>query len=80
MPNLRPCWCPHPDCIYKVQSQEKMCIGELPVPELHDETPNTHRLCLDTRETGHGIFDLQMNWSDCNNLIRIINFAFNRKP
>ena len=69
----RPGWCPHKNCQFKIQSQGMACVGALRIPQLHDKTLNTHRLCLDTRETGHGIFDLQINWTDCWNLIRILN-------
>lgn len=41
-----------------------MCCGRLPHPEDHDGTDNTHRLCMDTTETGHGIFDLKINRTD----------------
>lgn len=68
----RPDWCPHDSCIFQVQSQGKMCRGKLPSPEPHDNDFNTHRLCIDTRETGHGIFDLQVNKTDLWNLNRII--------
>jgi len=68
----RPNWCIHSDCIFKVQSQDKMCVGKLLNPEPHDNDFNTHRLCIDTRETGHGIFDLQINWSDAYNLMRLL--------
>lgn len=68
----RPNWCPHSECKFKVQSQDKMCVGQLPEPTDHDGGTNTHRLCMDTTETGHGIFDLQLNWGDCWNLIRLL--------
>ena len=71
--NKRPKWCPHVDCIWKVQSQDLMCVGKLPKPETHGSDFNDHRLCIDTRETGHGIFDLQVNWGDCWDLIRLLN-------
>jgi len=69
----RPMWCPHKDCKFKIHSQEKMCFGELSRKEPHDNDFNTNRLCIDTRETGHGIFDLQVNKTDLWNLKRIIN-------
>ena len=68
----RPKWCPHDDCEFKIHSQNMMCCGTLPLPEVHDNDFNTYRLCLDTRETGHGIFDLQVNKTDLWNLKRII--------
>jgi hypothetical protein len=71
--NKRPDWCINSDCLFDIQSQDKMCIGKLPKPEPHDNDFNTHRLCIDTRETGHGIFDLQINWTDCWGLIRLLN-------
>jgi hypothetical protein len=75
----KPDWCPYSYCFLKVQSQNKICIGELPKPEPHDDGFNTHRLCIDTRETGHGIFDLQVNAGDCWNLIRLLNTVFHFK-
>ena len=69
----RPNWCPHVDCKFKIHSQNKMCIGKLLKPEPHDNDFNDHRLCFDTRETGHGIFDLQINWTDCWNMKRLLN-------
>lgn len=43
-----------------------MCGGQLPTPADHGEAKgiNTHRICIDTRETGHGIFDLQVGTHD----------------
>ena len=60
----RPVWCPHKDCIILRNVTDMGCGGELPKPEEHDGDLNTHRFCLDTRETGHGIFDLQVNDTD----------------
>jgi len=68
----KPDWCPHELCIFMAQSQDKMCVGELSHFEPHGNDSNTNRLCLDTRETGHGIFDLQINWTDTWNLIRLL--------
>lgn len=62
--NKRPDWCPHVDCAWKIIIQEKICGGELPKPTEHNGDFNTHRLCIDTRETGHGIFDLMINRTD----------------
>ena len=47
----RPDWCPHKECIFQVQSQNSMCRGKLSKPEPHDNDFNTHRLCIDTRES-----------------------------
>ncbi len=60
----RPSWCPHQECKFLVHYGFKMCCGQLRKPEPHDNDLNTHRFCLDTRETGHGIFDLQVNKGD----------------
>ncbi|KKP51572.1 MAG: hypothetical protein UR43_C0019G0015 [candidate division TM6 bacterium GW2011_GWF2_33_332] len=68
----RPVWCPHLDCNFKTHSQNLMCVGYLPKPERHDDSLNDYRLCIDTRETGHDIFDLQINKGDVWNLIRIL--------
>ena len=69
----RPDWCQHKECLFQIQSQNKMCLGKLNKPEPHDNDFNTHRLCIDTSETGHGIFDLQINWTDAWNLIRLLD-------
>lgn len=71
----KPDWCLHKDCRIKANSQQKACLGKLPKPEPHDNDFNTHRLCMDTRETGHGIFDLQINWTDSWNLIRLLKLV-----
>ena len=73
----KPNWCPHKDCKFKAQSQEKMCVGELPKLEPHGMGFNTHRICLNTMGTGHGIFDLQVNWGDCWNMIRLLKLVKN---
>ncbi len=62
--NVRPDWCPHQDCQFLRAGAGLICGGELPEPEEHNGGENTHRFCLDTRETGHGIFDLQVNGND----------------
>jgi len=67
----RPPWCPHPDCQIKQHFQHLMCVGKLPKPEPHGGDENTHRLCLDTRETHHEVFDLQLNHTDAY-LLRIL--------
>ncbi len=62
----RPTWCPHADCIILRSSMDSVCGGRLPAPADHGLAlgVNTHRVCIDTRETGHGIFDLQVNDND----------------
>ena len=60
----RPGWCPHKDCRILRNMMNMACGGQLPKPEEHDGGSNTHRFCMDTRETGHGIFDLQVNDTD----------------
>ena len=62
--NARPDWCPHQDCVFQRSAAGMACGGELPKPEEHNGGINTDRICMDTRETGHGIFDLQVNDSD----------------
>jgi len=64
MENKRPDWCPYKTCIFKMNSQDLICTGELPEPEAHDNDENTHRFCLDEREFGKGIHDLQINRTD----------------
>jgi hypothetical protein len=70
----RPKWCQHKNCIYITSNQDKMCCGKLFKSAPHDEDFNTHRFCLDTRETGHGVFDLQVNRTDVWLLKRLMNF------
>ena len=65
-------WCPYKECIVKIKSQNLMCIGRLPKPIPHGADYNTHRFCIDERETGHGIHDLQLNWTDAWNMIRLL--------
>ncbi len=63
--NERPEWCPHADCVFiAVKALHAMCGGRLVTPEPHDGVMNTHRFCIDTCETGHGVFDLQVNRGD----------------
>jgi hypothetical protein len=62
-----------------MQGQGMICTGVLPEPAPHDEAFNTHRLCLDTRETGHGIFDLQINRTDAWYLKRFMDNILNPK-
>ena len=71
----QPEWCPHKDCILLAHSQSMMCIGKLPKLETHDGGINTHRFCLDTRETGHEIFDLRINRGDSWNMIRLLKLV-----
>ena len=68
----RPSWCPHPTCIQlcggHAEGQEEdpdsgtICGGQLPKPELHRETENTHRLCL--KGCDDPPVDFQVNASD----------------
>jgi hypothetical protein len=60
----RPDWCPYADCEFLLQFQNMMCVGRLPKPEPHLEGLNTHRFCLDERETEDGVHDLQLNRGD----------------
>lgn len=73
----RPDWCLHKDCIIKRCLQMKMCVGELPELEEHDGDFNSHRICFDTRETGHGIFDLQINKSDAYGIRLLTDIVMN---
>lgn len=69
----RPEWCPYEKCQFKCQSQNLLCIGKLPEPVPHGDGINDHRFCIDERETKHGIHDLQLNWGDAWNMIRLLN-------
>ena len=73
-----PLTCDEAKCDH-IKDQDEMCIGKLPERIKHDEDWNTHRLCINTTETGHGIFDLQINWTDCWTLIRLLNRVKTRK-
>ena len=75
-----PDWCPHSTCQCEVSFQDKMCGGELPVPESHIDTDNTHRICIDTRETGHGIFDLMINKTDKYFIKRLLDSTIKEVP
>ena len=77
MGNRTPDWCPHSTCRCEVSFQDKMCGGELPVPELHIDTDNTPRMSFDTRVTGHGIFVLMINKTDRYYIIRLLDALFN---
>ena len=60
-PSKRPEWCPHNDCQFLILAgQGRTCAGRLPKPEPHESINNTHRWCLDCRDSGHGIVDLQV--------------------
>lgn len=71
----KPKWCPHKDCKLLAHSQSMMCVGKLPKSESHNGGINTHRFCLDTRETGHEVFDLRVNHGDCWNMIRLLKLV-----
>lgn len=63
----RPSWCPHSDCIFKRRTMDAICGGELPVPEPHGPSMNTHRFCINQKQEEIptvGIFDLQVNDTD----------------
>lgn len=60
----RPDWCPHPECLFLMNSQDMVCTGKLPEQTPHDNDFNTHRICFDTRETHKEVFDLQINKTD----------------
>ena len=66
---IRPEWCPHKDCEYLRQSQDKTCVGRLPKPVPHGKGSNTHRWCLEGAADDGGVFDLQIHTGDI--------FAFN---
>jgi hypothetical protein len=70
---VRPVWCPHQHCQFKVHSQDSVCVGMLPQPELHIDTLNTHRFCLHgAKDDGDWTFDLTLNSSDVYNITRIL--------
>lgn len=77
MPNemdkdCKPDWCGHFDCQHIASSQNMICKGKLPQPVFHGCDFNIYRFCMDTRETGHGILDLQINKTDIWNICRIL--------
>ena len=61
---MKPLWCPHIDCIMLMSSQDRICVGKLPKPVLHDKAENTHRWCLEGAADNGGVFDLQVNVGD----------------
>ena len=67
--NKRPGWCPYPECEFLMNSQNRICTGKLKKVTT-DGHWNTHRFCLDERETGHGIHDLQINSGDAWHMVR----------
>jgi len=75
MKEKKPKWCPHKTCIYLADCQNLFCIGKLPKPIKHDNDFNTHRFCIDERETKHGIHDLQINKTDAWNFIRLLKMV-----
>lgn len=74
----RPAWCPHPNgCQFIVRSQDALCIGEMPEPQDHAGTPNTHRLCQrGTPDDGEWLHTVEWNRCDAWNLWRCLNAAF----
>ena len=78
MANPKPEWCPHGDCQYVVSFQDVMCGGKLLSPIFHEDAFNTHRVCFDTRETGHGICDLMINKTDSYYFTRLFKTTIER--
>lgn len=73
---MRPSWCPHPDCRHLTgggssEDSGMACGGQLPDPEDHNGTPNTHRLCM--RTVDGDVTDLQVNRTDVWYLGRIVS-------
>jgi hypothetical protein len=60
----RPSWCPHTDCAFRRRAMDAICGGELPKPEDHDGTPNTHRVCWNGAGRAGEVLDLQVNGTD----------------
>lgn len=68
----RPDWCLHSDCEYVASAQAMICKGKLTKPMPHGESFNTHRFCLNTKETRQRVFDLQINKTDIYQICRIL--------
>lgn len=71
--NERPAWCPHSSCAFLRQTQGLICVGALPEPVMHAETPNTHRLCLAEALPSGEVFDLQVNTTDAYHFRRMFD-------
>lgn len=72
----RPQWCPHPDCQFKCQTQDQLCVGILPEPDPHDGDINTHRMCWHgAKDDGEWTFDLKINKSDAWWMKRLLNLV-----
>ena len=81
MTAMRPEWCQHSTCEYRLSSQDALCFGELPEPEPHGEGINTHRMCIQgAKDDGEWIFDLQINKGDGWAFFRLLGSLFGFKP
>lgn len=60
----RPEWCPHRDCGFVFRVQDAACTGRLPVPEVHENYFNTHRLCLRNQVESEMLAELHWNRTD----------------
>ena len=73
----RPDWCPYPDCLFKIRSQDSLCIGELPTPLDHAGVDNTHRLCMHgAPDDGEWMHIIELNRGDAWNMVRTLCSAF----
>lgn len=78
----RPDRCAYPiTCQMVVQTQDAMCIGNLYVPEAHENDFNTHRLCFfnSSPKDEEWSFHIQINKTDAWNLRRILDAVFFKK-
>lgn len=74
----RPGWCPHPNCAYRMSTQDALCVGELPAPLDHDGTLNTHRLCIvqSAPDDPEWLFKLEINKGDAWGMVRVLSRVF----
>ncbi len=69
----RPAWCPHPNCLFVLNTQELACVGRLPEPVEHDGGLNDGRFCMKLDDE---IMDIQVNRGDLWNLRRLFEVLY----
>ena len=73
----RPNWCPHQDCIFKIRTQDAMCVGELQAPKDHGGVANTHRWCQrGAPDDGEWLHSVAFNRGDAWTVIRVFEAVF----
>lgn len=68
----RPKWCQDKSCkLLRQSGNDIFCVGQMQVPVLHDDTPNTHTFCLRPQVPDPVIHTFQINFDDAR-AIRIV--------